>query len=149
VRLRIEAATAAELDQAEAAVRRLLDVGKVQGDYRNRKRRQGPERAPMLRRYLEDVTVRPAVDLAPAPAMLFGYEQGSGVKPSAHQVGAARRFLDQAAADGRPVAVAAIEIAREILDHEHDVEPARARVCRGAICLSDPCTFQVAGECTR
>jgi hypothetical protein len=146
--IRIEAATTAELDQAEAAVRRVFEVASVRGDYRNRKRRHGAERVPGWRRYL-DVTPLPVPDLSPSPARMFGYVQGSGVRPEQHQVTAARAFLDRAAAGDQRVEVAAVELAREILDRAADVEPARARLCRGAVCLDEPCVHQVAGECTR
>lgn len=63
MRVRIEALTTAELDVAEAAARRVFELGEGSPDYRNRQRRQGAERTPGQRRYFNDVTVRPDVDM--------------------------------------------------------------------------------------
>ncbi len=151
MKVRLEGGSVAELDRMVEALRRVFDVGEVSRDYRNRHGAAG------LRRYVE-------VSLLdePSPAMLFGYRQGSGARPSPLQTSYARRLLAGELGDGL-VPVEAYALAEEILGRGRPVPvcppsgvivaryataaaPA-GYVCRGAVCDVEPCVFRSAGEC--
>lgn len=73
VKIRIEGETADELDVAEALLRLVFTAGPASQDYRNRRRRQGDQRVPGWRRYVDD-NVKPITRLSLYAVVFSNYE---------------------------------------------------------------------------
>lgn len=73
MKIRIEAETPAELDVAESLLRLVFEAGPASEDYRNRRRRQGPQRVPGWRRYV-DKDVKPITRISLYDVVYGNYE---------------------------------------------------------------------------
>ena len=105
MKIRIEAASAPELNRIEAAVRRVLRIEHSGHDL------PGPSGRGVVR-YLTGTAPPPGPTV---PASLFGYRQGSGARPTPVQLTHARRLLAGRMWADRVVPRAAYDLAEEIL----------------------------------